>query len=269
MAVLVPCLDALRDEFDKLNQTRDKSSDGWIGDAAHADHESDHNPDESGATHDEDSDNTDEVHAIDVDKTGSWPNGMDMSLATDLIVRRHRDGVDNRLQRVIYNRRTAADETGWKWVDYNGDNAHTEHAHFSARYDTGKLENDRSSWGLVEKWGDDVTKSEFMAWSKEWWASTDGQQALTSWAKSTNGKNALLAAGGKADVVPRYADGVAVDDPANPYTGVDTSLGSINKNQQQFVKDLAAQDAKLDQILAALPATTAAATPAAKPRSTR
>jgi hypothetical protein len=267
MAVLVPCLDALRDEFDELNQTRDDSTDGWIGDAAHSSRDSDHNPDESGATHDEDSDNTDEVHAIDVDKTGPWPNGMTMSLATDLIVKNHRTGVDNRLQNVIYNRQIASDENGWVWQDYGGDNAHTEHAHFSARYDTGKLENDRSPWGLVEKWGDDVTESEFMSWSKKWWASTDGQNALTAWAKSPNGKSALLAAGGKADVVPRFANGEPVNDPENPYAGVDTSLGSINKGQQQFAKDLADQAAKLEQVLAAV--TPAPAVKAAKPASSR
>ncbi len=63
MAYLVPSLARLRTEFNQLNPGRDKASDGWIGDAEHqANPTSDHNPDERGA-----------VHAIDVDNTGPWP----------------------------------------------------------------------------------------------------------------------------------------------------------------------------------------------------
>lgn len=42
MAILIASLAALRAEFDEIAPTRDKSSDGWIGDAAHADRTSDH-----------------------------------------------------------------------------------------------------------------------------------------------------------------------------------------------------------------------------------
>jgi hypothetical protein len=42
MAVLIASLAALREEFNEIAPTRDKSSDGWIGDAAHADRVSDH-----------------------------------------------------------------------------------------------------------------------------------------------------------------------------------------------------------------------------------
>jgi hypothetical protein len=160
--VLVPCLgdDGLRGEFNRLNPNRDKSSDGSIGDAAHAGNESDHNPDETGATHDEDSDSKNEVHAIDVTKNGPWPNGMTMWAACDLIRVRHRDGLDNRIQTIIHNEQIATNDNGYNWKPYGGTNPHREHAHFSAFYDTGAKENDTSSFGLVEKWGDDVSEQD-------------------------------------------------------------------------------------------------------------
>lgn len=153
--ILVPCLEALRGEFNQLNPGRDKSSDGSIGDSAHADRESDHNPDETGATNDEDSDSRNEVHAIDVDASGPWPNGMSMHAATRLIADRHRSGKDDRLQGVIYDREICW-EPAWQWKPYSGSNPHDKHAHFSAWYDTGARENDRSPFGLLEKWGDDM-----------------------------------------------------------------------------------------------------------------
>lgn len=152
MAVLVPCLDALRTEFNVLNPDRDKSSDGWIGDTSHSASESDHNPDETGNTPYEDSDSTDEVHALDIDKTGSWPNGATYDQLVNLIVDRHRNGDDWRLQNVIWNRRIASRSWGWTWDDYTGSNPHGEHAHFSAIYDS-NAEKSTASWGLVDRWG--------------------------------------------------------------------------------------------------------------------
>ena len=43
--ILVPCLVSLRSEFNKLAPGRDKASDGSIGDTAHQQESSDHNPD--------------------------------------------------------------------------------------------------------------------------------------------------------------------------------------------------------------------------------
>ena len=48
--ILVPCLVALRNEFNQLAPNRDKASDGSIGDTSHAASSSDHNPDETGNT---------------------------------------------------------------------------------------------------------------------------------------------------------------------------------------------------------------------------
>ncbi|GGQ56082.1 hypothetical protein [Couchioplanes azureus] len=172
--ILVPCLVSLRAEFDRLAPDRGKASDGTIGDRSHAGNPSDHNPDETGRTPDEDSDRVNEVHAIDVDKDLRRP-GWTMARCVGVIVRRHRDGRDDRLQNVIYQRRIWSRTWGWTARAYTGANAHTGHAHFSARY-TAAQERDTSPWGLLEE--DDVTKSEFIAWMTEWARSAAGREAL-------------------------------------------------------------------------------------------
>lgn len=145
---LVPCLISLRAEFNALAPARDKASDGSIGDTAHGASSSDHNPDETGATPYEDSDSLNEVHAIDVDKSLNG-SPLTMEQCVDIIVERHRTGKDDRLQNIIYKRRIISRSWGWKeWRAYGGSNAHTEHAHFSARYTTAQ-ERNTSPWGLL------------------------------------------------------------------------------------------------------------------------
>jgi hypothetical protein len=146
--ILVPCLVSLRGEFNALAPARDRSSDGSIGDAAHAGSSSDHNPDETGATPSEDADSTNEVHAIDVDVDLHKP-GWSMAKAVEVLVRRHRSGDDDRLQNVIYNRRIWSRSWGWTAREYTGSNPHDHHAHFSSRYTTAQ-ERDTRSWGLLD-----------------------------------------------------------------------------------------------------------------------
>jgi hypothetical protein len=160
--ILVPCLVSLRSEFNALAPGRDKSSDGSIGDAAHAGSSSDHNPDETGSTPYEDADNINEVHAIDVD-SDLRKSGWTMQRCVDIVVGRHRSGADDRLQNVIYNRRIASRSWGWTWRDYTGSSPHTEHAHFSSRYTTAQ-ESSTRPWGLLSEEDDDMpTASEVAA----------------------------------------------------------------------------------------------------------
>ncbi len=133
---LVPCLVALRAEFDLIAPARDRSSDGSIGDARHAASRSDHNPDKRGL-----------VHAIDVDEDLRQP-GMTMAQKVDLLVDRHRRGLDERLTYVIYERAIWSATHGWRRRVYTGSNPHDKHAHFSASNHP-PLERDTSSWGLV------------------------------------------------------------------------------------------------------------------------
>jgi hypothetical protein len=114
---LVPCLAELRAEFNQLSPHRDKGSDGWIGDAAHQAHTSDHNPDPQGR-----------VLAVDIDSTGPWPSPFG-----DIVESLRGDW---RLEYIIWDRRIASRSQGWTWRTYTGtSDPHTGHAHFSARHD--------------------------------------------------------------------------------------------------------------------------------------
>jgi hypothetical protein len=125
MAVLVPCLDALRAEFNRNFPGRDKASDGWIGDPAHAASTSDHNPDANGV-----------VHAIDVDEDLRAP-GATMRECVEEVVRRHRIGLDDRLTYVIYERTIWSASYDWLPRAYTLSNPHDRHAHFSAKRGAG------------------------------------------------------------------------------------------------------------------------------------
>lgn len=151
--ILVPCLVSLRGELNVLSPGRDKATDGSIGDAAHAAEPSDHNPDETGQGEQDDADNINEVHAIDVDKDLRKP-GWDATRVARTIADRHRRGLDSRLEYIIWNRQIASRNTGWAWVPYDGSNPHTDHIHFSSRY-TSAAEANTSSWGLLEEEDDD------------------------------------------------------------------------------------------------------------------
>lgn len=169
--ILVPCLVSLRAEFNTLAPARDKTSDGSIGDPAHQLEPSDHNPDETGNTPTKDADHVNEVHAIDVDDDLRRPD-WSMSRALTIIIGRHRSGQDDRLQNVIYNRQIWSRSWGWTPKPYSGKSAHTEHAHFSARY-TSAQEADTRPWGLLDAEGDDdmatITQTDFNARMDAWW----------------------------------------------------------------------------------------------------
>lgn len=146
--ILIPCLVRLRAEFDKVAPARDRASDGTIGDAAHRNRVSDHNPDETGAVPIRDADRTNEVHAIDID-TDLRTAGLTMEMVVQFLLARCRSGAETRLRYIIYNRRIWEASNGWRQRAYDGDNPHTEHAHFSASYDTAK-EASTASWHLED-----------------------------------------------------------------------------------------------------------------------
>jgi hypothetical protein len=135
MAMLIDGLAVLRREFDMVNPRRDRSSDGWIGDAAHLARISDHNPDARGI-----------VHAIDVDV-----DGVPMPRIVAFIVARCRTGVEQRLQYVIFRRVIWSRSWGWTARRYTGPDPHTGHAHFSSRYDG--LAASGKQWGVSATFG--------------------------------------------------------------------------------------------------------------------
>ena len=152
---LIPCLVALREEFNKLSPGRDRGADGSIGDSSHTS-SSDHTPDEiSTVLRDHDADDKNEVHVLDIDSTGPWPESFD-TIIKRLVEREKREyestNTVGRLRNVIWNRRIASRSWGWTWQPFGGGDPHTNHAHFSARYTTAQ-EADTRPWGVE---GDDM-----------------------------------------------------------------------------------------------------------------
>jgi hypothetical protein len=157
---LIPCLVALRDEFNEVAPRRDKGADGAIGDSSHTS-SSDHTPDEdSDVLRDHDADSKNEVHAIDIDCTGPWPDGrggqadawFDRKIRAIAVQERaefQSATVYGRLQYIIWRGQIISRSWEWsQWRDYTGPSAHFDHAHFSARYLT-RTEADTRSWDVA------------------------------------------------------------------------------------------------------------------------
>lgn len=97
---------------------RSKRSDGGIGDADHANRNSDHNPWYGPGI----------VTARDY--THDPRNGMDCQRLADSLVASR----DPRIKYIIWNRRILDSRSGnrpWQWVAYRGSNPHTQHLHLS------------------------------------------------------------------------------------------------------------------------------------------
>lgn len=133
--VLTPSLVKLRDAFNARCPSRDKASDGWIGDKAHQASTSGHNPDDTPGVKAEysDSDSIPEVRAIDVDADLRC-GGLTMLQVIRAILS---DPASlKRLRYIIFcppgGRPTIwSRTTSWQPRAYNGSNRHDKHAHFS------------------------------------------------------------------------------------------------------------------------------------------
>lgn len=175
--ILVPCLVTLRGEFNRVAPNRDKGADGSVGDTTHAGSSSDHNPDETGNTPTEDPDRINEVHAIDVDSSGPWPDGKGgeaggwfdrqiLAIAAREKVEYESATLVGRLQNIIWRGRIISRSWGWsEWRAYTGPSRHFDHAHLSARY-LASTESDTRPWGVAEE--DDMPTAEEIA--KAVWA---------------------------------------------------------------------------------------------------
>jgi hypothetical protein len=152
---LVPSLVALRNEFNKLAPSRDKGADGAIGDSSHTS-SSDHTPDEdSDVLRDHDADSKNEVHALDIDSTGPWSGTTFDAIIKGIIARERKRWLDPndkcRLKYIIWNRRIYSQDNDFNGATYTGtSDPHTNHAHFSGRYETA-CENDTSPWGVYKE----------------------------------------------------------------------------------------------------------------------
>lgn len=114
---LAPALVRLRLEINETWPGRDRSSDGSIGDAAHSNRTSDHNPDPAAGGI---------VRAIDVDE-----DGIPAAAVVGQIIR------DSRTAYVIYEGRIWENPAAFPgrgyWRKYTGANPHDHHFHLSVR----------------------------------------------------------------------------------------------------------------------------------------
>lgn len=148
---LVRSLVALRNEFNVLAPGRDEGADGSIGDSAHTSR-SDHAPDEdSRYLRDHDADSKNEVHALDIDSSGPWPERFH-TIVMRIIAGERAKWLDPndvcRLEYVIWDRKIYSRSNNFYPRDYAGSDPHTNHAHYSGRYLTAS-ENDTRPWGVL------------------------------------------------------------------------------------------------------------------------
>jgi len=109
----------LREMIDDSYHERDRKSDGWIGDAAHSNRPSDHNPDKANGI----------VRAIDVDKNLDSRPSTGAYLADQ--IRLCAKAGDKRISYVIYAGKIASSKKSWSWRTYDGINRHDHHIHIS------------------------------------------------------------------------------------------------------------------------------------------
>ena len=107
----------LREQIDDAFPDRDRTSDGWIGDAKHAARKSDHNPTAEGI-----------VRAIDIDADlkSHASEAFDLADQLRLLARS-----DKRISYIIFNGKIASWRGNYKWRPYKGINPHKKHFHIS------------------------------------------------------------------------------------------------------------------------------------------
>lgn len=116
---LAPSLSLLRSQINEKWPGRDRSSDGWIGDARHAAEKSDHNPLPDGM-----------VCALDL------TNDPAHEVSCAVIAEAIRKSKDARVKYIIFNHfmLRSYDKPGipaWTWALYTGPLPHDHHMHLS------------------------------------------------------------------------------------------------------------------------------------------
>ena len=129
----------LRDQVNARAPRRNKASDGTIGDAAHCQRNSDHNPwvrDGSIGV----------VTALDI--THDPAGGCDANTIAEAI----RASRDSRVKYIIWNKRIANSAAiggaePWQWRRYSGSNPHTRHIHISVKPDKASYDS-TATWAI-------------------------------------------------------------------------------------------------------------------------
>jgi len=117
----------LRNQVNKRWPKRDKRSDGWIGDKAHAGRHSDHNPDARGL-----------VHALDIDADLDPKDPGAAQRLANQIVAYAASGIPgaNRIKYVVFNDQIASGtyaNSMWKWRGSGYGHMHHIHVSFTTK----------------------------------------------------------------------------------------------------------------------------------------
>ena len=99
----------LRLQVDDTYPDRDRTSDGWIGDARHQASVSDHNPDANGI-----------VRAIDIDRDLSGKAKPDLMPDLADQIRLCARAGDKRISYVIFNGKICSSKKAWAWRPHRG-----------------------------------------------------------------------------------------------------------------------------------------------------
>ena len=111
----------LRLQVDDSYPSRDRKSDGWVGDSRHqARPTSDHNADENGI-----------VRAIDIDRDLCGVSKPDLMPDLADQIRLAAKAGDKRISYIIFESKIASSKKGWAWRPYSGINPHRKHLHCS------------------------------------------------------------------------------------------------------------------------------------------
>lgn len=148
----------LRDQVNEAWPSRNKASDGIIGDVYHQGTVSEHNPsdDVDGDGWGEGPNVDDIVLAIDI--THDPEHGCDIDKLSDALVASR----DARISYVIANRLITGPNYNWVWTSYDGDDPHTNHLHLSLLHNPSA--DDTRPWSIGEP---DVLTEQQNAWLAE------------------------------------------------------------------------------------------------------
>lgn len=243
---LAPALAKLREQINARWPTRDKLSDGWIGDTAHSARKSDHNADW-------DSTPPGVVRALDIDED-LWgrnvrdPGPIAQALADSILS-------DPRVAYVIYEGRIAIRQarTGHvSWRPYTGVNAHKLHVHVSLRHGRA-FERDESPWPMPGPVG--VPKPSPVAGGRQPTATQREQLDLLGYA-DTRGYQTDRALHPDGDMGPITSDALQreydmsvqrIIDELKKH--VDTSTDNLAKHVNRRIDDVAGYRPTIDRAL--------------------
>ncbi len=144
----------LLDQINQIAPKRSKKSDGTIGDAAHKQTNSDHNPrvDDNGQG---------VVTALDI--THDVQNGCDCQKIADALVR----SKDPRIKYIIWKSKiVSSKKKPWLWRKYNGKNPHSKHIHVSVD-SSKKLYDSTAPWNLFEVGASLPIPTQSLAWGQK------------------------------------------------------------------------------------------------------